>query len=169
LIVAAAVAAALPLAALLALQQTYSAYSPHVTTILASLPPEEREPPAALGRAVARVHPQGVAGLVAMRLLAELHLEPAGHLRHHYREFVWTALLPRTRTAEEILALYAHTMVSEAGQGLDLAARHHFNKPAGHLTDREALALVIIDINPAAYSPAEHPERLEAALDSYGE
>jgi hypothetical protein len=151
--------------ALVILHQEYSTYSSRVTAMLASLPPGERQPPPGFPEAVARVHHQGVTRFVAMRLLAGLHGQPESHLRRSYQEFVWTLLLPRTRSPREILALYAHTMACEAGKGLEAGASYYFAKPAARLTDREALTLVIMDLSPNAYSARRNPERLKQVLD----
>ncbi len=153
---------------LMTLHRTYFAYSGGVTAMLASLPQGERQPPAAFERAVARVHPQGVASIVTMRLLGRLHSEPAGHLSGRYRALVWNTLLPRTRSPKDLLALYAHTMVWEGGQGFEAGAVHYFGKPANALTDRETLTLVLLDVNPSRYSPSKHPDALRMALKTYG-
>lgn len=150
------------------LHHTYFAYSEGVTAMLARLPPGERQPPAAFDRAVAQVHPQGVAPIVTMRLLGRLHPEPAGRLNGWYRELVWTTLLPRTHNPKEILALYAHTMVWEGGQGFEDGAMHYFGKPAKALTDRDTLTLVLLDANPSRYSPTKNPDALRTALKTYG-
>ena len=60
-----------------------------------------------------RTNPVAAAGV------GVVHRQPASNLRRAYRELVWTMLLPRTHSPDEVMSLYAHFMVSETGLGLE--------------------------------------------------
>jgi membrane carboxypeptidase/penicillin-binding protein PbpC len=85
------------------------------------------------------------------------------------RLLVWEALFAVHYSAEETLGAYAHTLVFEAGQGLDAAAAFYYRKRPADLTDDEALALVVMDLNPKGYSMRENPMRLAEAVRQFEE
>jgi hypothetical protein len=156
--------------AFLASWASYAAYFSHsrqLSSFMRAIPDGEQAPPASFKRAVERVHPNGIVAITMTRVAARVVSKPQSNLEHAGLEVTWRILFPRFHSRAEVLAAYANTMVFEAGHGLESASEYYFHKKPGALTDEEALALVVMDINPHGYSMRMHPERLREAMQRY--
>jgi hypothetical protein len=145
---------------------TFFRYSADIDTRLERLTPTEW-PSHEFYEAALRVHHHGVAHIAARRLLGDFKLNETRSLNWQYRYAMWSYLLPITRSPEEIMALYADTMVFESHRGLAAASSHYFSAPPSELSYDEALHLVVMDIHPSRYSPTSHPEQFAEALRRY--
>lgn len=147
----------------------YYSSSASVANFMKAIPPSEREVPLAVRRAVGLVHPGGIRHIAIRRVFAAVRPMPEREVVQRARLVVWEVLFPMHYSAEETLGAYAHTLVCEAGQGLDAAAAFYYRKRPLDLTDDEALALVVMDLNPTGYSMRENPKRLAEAVRQFEE
>jgi penicillin-binding protein 1A len=97
---------------------------------------------------------------ITQQLARNLFLSSDQTLERKGQEVVYAAELERAYTKKQILGMYLSRIYLGAGAyGLQAASWRYFNKPAEHLTLREAAMLAAIPKSPTEYNPAEQPER----------
>jgi hypothetical protein len=143
----------------------YFRHVPAVRELVAALPAEEARPPQHYVLTVTRLEPKRFALLPARGLLARFYPAPLSNTRWHVLFFTWYQLLPLSLSHDELLALHAHFLPLEGGQGLVYAARHYYSKVPAQLSAREVLELLAIAQSPSANSPTGNPERFRRAVE----
>jgi penicillin-binding protein 1A len=97
---------------------------------------------------------------ITQQLARNLFLSSDQTLERKGEEVVYAAELERAYSKKQILGMYLSRIYFGSGAyGLEAASWRYFNKPAQHLTLREAAMLAAIPKSPTEYDPAEHPER----------
>jgi penicillin-binding protein 1A len=116
------------------------------------------------------------ASTITQQLARNLYLSSDRTLERKADELLYAIQLERTYSKQQILGLYLSRIYFGAGAyGIEAASQRYFNKPASHLTIREAAMLAAIPKSPTGYNPAENPEAsaarvrlvLDAMVDSH--
>jgi transglycosylase-like protein len=145
--------------------RVYFAHLGHVETVLATLPSAEANPPEAFARAVHALDADSYSSWVARSFVAETAPTRSRMLEWHLRNLIWSALLPRNFSQEQLLALYAHFLQFEGGRGLVYGARQRFSQDPAALTLRQFVELLVISRAPSVYSGAENRGRLDSQVE----
>jgi len=143
----------------------YFRYVPAVRELVAALPAEEASPPEPYLLTVSKLEPKRFVLLPARGLLARFYPAPLSAMRWNVLFFTWYQLLPLSLPRDELLALHAHFLPLEGGQGLLYGARHYYGKAPAQLSAREVLELLAIARSPGANSPTANPERFRRAVE----
>lgn len=91
---------------------------------------------------------------ISQQLAKNLYLSPSKNPVRKIREAILTWRIEGALSKKRIIELYLN--VAEWGDGIfgvEMAARHHFGKPASHLSAMEAARLAAVLPNPLRFSP----------------
>ncbi len=101
---------------------------------------------------------------LTQQLVKNFYLSPERTLRRKFTEMVMALLLELHYDKQEILETYLNEVYlgqdgNRSINGIGLASRYFFNKPASQLDPAEAALLVGMLKGPSYYNPRTHPER----------
>lgn len=107
------------------------------------------------------------ASTITQQLARNAFLSHSQTVERKIKEAILAIRLERSFSKEEILEFYLNRIYfGEGAYGVEAAAQRFFGKPCGELTLAETALLAGLPANPAAYSPARHPEAAERRRNS---
>ncbi|HEX8252187.1 MAG TPA: transglycosylase domain-containing protein [Thermoanaerobaculia bacterium] len=132
-------------------------YQADVERVVASITAEERGLSAEARDVFVTLEGESLVWTVSRGLLGEVAPARVRMSEWHLRGLLWSVLLPRRVSDEELLLLYARLMAFEEGRGVVYGARRYFGKTPAQLTADDAIALTVIARSPRLYSPTHRP------------
>jgi penicillin-binding protein 1A len=106
------------------------------------------------------------ASTITQQLARNLFLNSDRTLQRKGEELIYAVELEQQYSKAQILGLYLSRVYFGSGAyGIEAAAERYFDKPASHLTIREAAMLAALMKSPTDYSPIEQPDRSKERTD----
>jgi transglycosylase-like protein len=137
----------------------FGRFQPYVDTTVAGLTPAEKNISPAAAHVFKKIDGPIMGYAVSRAFISQLSGTRLRSIEWNLRGMIWSLLLPRRLSNDQMLWLYAHFMAFEGGNGIVYGAQHYFGKTPAQLSETEALTLITIARSPRAYSPTRNPVR----------